>query len=223
MSAKKAPAKKAAPPRLTSDQLDKIKQADVSNLIRKVKSGKTLTAAERKTLEQAAGSEDALPPELVTTTRLAELFQVNRKSIAQWRLEKRPGIPAKVGNKEPLAEWRAYFAANPSAGHYDGKPRKDRESLLASKVEVEIELLEIKRDRERGKLIARDEVDERDVRIAMALRGMLMRYEREIPALCLGLSLTQSMPLVKAKTRELQTILADLTSEFWQNHPKVNE
>ena len=57
----------------------------------------------------------------------------------------------------------------------------------------------------------------------MALRGMLMRYEREIPALCLGLSLTQSMPLVKAKTRELQTILADLTSEFWQSHPKVNE
>jgi hypothetical protein len=92
-----------------------------------VKSGKTLTAAERKTLEQAAGSEDELPPELVTTTRLAELFQVNRKTIAQWRLEKRPGIPAKVGNKEPLAEWRAYFAANPSAGHYDGKPRKDRE------------------------------------------------------------------------------------------------
>ena len=223
MSAKKAPATKAAPPRLTSDQLDKIKQADVSNLIRKVKSGKTLTAAERKTLEQAAGSEDELPSELVTTTRLAELFQVNRKSIAQWRLEKRPGIPAKVGNKEPLAEWRSYFAANPSAGHYDGKPRKDRESLLASKVEVEIELLEIKRDRERGKLIARDEVDERDVRIAMALRGMLMRYEREIPALCLGLSLTQSMPLVKSKTRELQTILADLTSEFWQAHPKVNE
>ena len=44
MSAKKAPAKKASP-RLTTDQLDKIKHADVSNLIRKVKSGKTLTSA----------------------------------------------------------------------------------------------------------------------------------------------------------------------------------
>ena len=220
MSAKKAPAKKAAPPRLTSDQLDKIKHADVSNLIRKVKSGKTLTAAERKTLEQAAESEDAQPPELVTTTRLAELFQVNRKSIAQWRLEKRPGIPAKVGNKEPLAEWRAYFAANPSTGHYDGKPRKDRESLLASKIEVEIDLLEIKRDRERGKLVPRAEVEELLVRIAMAMQSYLRRYEREIPALCLGLTLSQSTPLVKARTRELQDVLANTSTDFWNEHPE---
>ena len=34
-----------ASPRMTTDQLDKIKHADVSNLIRKVKSGKTLTSA----------------------------------------------------------------------------------------------------------------------------------------------------------------------------------
>ena len=43
------PRKEQAPtkasPRLTTDQLDKIKHADVSNLIRKVKSGKTLTSA----------------------------------------------------------------------------------------------------------------------------------------------------------------------------------
>lgn len=207
------------PTRLTTDQLDKIKQADVANLIRKVKAGKTLSASERKMLEQAAGVDDAPTPELVTTSRLAEMFQVNRKTIAQWRVEKRPGIPDKVKNKEPIAEWRAWFAANPSAGHCDGKPRKDRETLLAEKVEVEIELLRIKRDAATGKSVSRSEVEEHFVRAAMGIQSFLRRYEREIPALCLGLTLSQSMPLVKAKTRELQDMLASMESEFWKDHP----
>jgi hypothetical protein len=56
--------------------------------------------------------------------------------------------------------------------------------------------------------------------MAMAMQSFLRRYEREIPAICLGLSLSQSTPLVKAKTREMQDHLADLESEFWKEHPE---
>jgi phage terminase Nu1 subunit (DNA packaging protein) len=217
MSAKKSPAKKVVVkvPIISPEQLDKINQANAANLIKKVKSGKTLNGEERRILEGMAGHDT----ETVTTSRLAEIFGINRKTLAQWRKEGK-SVPDKVGGKEPLAEWRRWFDANPDAGHFDGKPSKSREELLAVKVAVEIDLLEIKRDKERGKLIPRHEVEELLVQIAMAMQSYLRRYEREIPALCLGLTLSQSTPLVKARTRELQDVLANTTTDFWNEHPE---
>ena len=71
-----------------------------------------------------------------------------------------------------------------------------------------------------GKLVPRHEVEELLVRIAMSMQSFLRRYEREIPAICLGLQLSQSTPLVKARTRELQDVLANTASEFWKDHPE---
>ena len=185
MSAKKAPAKKALP-RLTTDQLDKIKHADVSNLIRKVKSGKTLTASERKMLEQAAQVDDGPVPELVTTSRLAQIFQINRKTIAQWRLENRPGVPMKVGNKEPIAEWRAWFAANPSAGHFDGKPRRDRETLLCEKLEVEIEIKKIELEVESGKFVSQESQRADGQKLGVILQGIIMKMSGDLTPVLAG-------------------------------------
>jgi hypothetical protein len=70
-----------------------------------------------------------------------------------------------------------------------------------------------------GELISRAEVNQQHVAIAMATQSFLRRWEREIPAVTLGLTVSQSMPLVKARTRELQNILADMNSEFWQSQP----
>jgi hypothetical protein len=57
----------------------------------------------------------------------------------------------------------------------------------------------------------------------MAMQSYLRRYEREIPALCLGLTLSQSTPLVKARTRELQDVLANTSSDFWNEHPEKDQ
>lgn len=184
------PRKEQAPtkasPRLTSDQLDKIKHADVSNLIRKVKSGKTLTASERKMLEQAAQVDDGPVPELVTTSRLAQIFQINRKTIAQWRSENRPGVPAKVGNKEPIAEWRAWFAANPSAGHFDGKPRRDRETLLCEKLEVEIEIKKIELEVESGKFVSQESQRADGQKLGLVLQGMMLKMASDLTPVLAG-------------------------------------
>ena len=80
-------------------------------------------------------------------------------------------------------------------------------------------LARIKADEADGLLILRAEVERQHVAIAMATKAFLRRWEREIPSLCLGLSLTQSMPLVKARTRELQNLLADMESSFWKDLP----
>ena len=78
---------------------------------------------------------------------------------------------------------------------------------------------ELANDKARGELVAKTQVQAYLVQIAMATQSFLRRYEREIPQVCLGLTLPQSMPLVKAKTRELQNVLADTESEFWKTIP----
>ena len=221
MSTNKTPAKKATPPRLTIDQLDKIKQADVANLIRKVKSGKTLSTSERKMLENAAMPDEELPArQLVTTSRLAELFGINRKTVAQWRLENKPGIPNKVDNKEDISAWRSWFAANPDAGHGDGKPRKDRETLLCEKLEIDIAIKDMHLDEMMGLLISRAEVLENMTKISTSLAAFIARAIADLPGIVEGLPRSKSAPIIKARLRELQTKFADSNSEFWKDHPE---
>lgn len=100
--------------------------------------------------------------------------------------------------------------------------RPDLDPNTARTLKLRIESLRgmVKYQAEMGKLISRAEVEEHFTRAAMAMQSFLRRYEREIPALCLGLSLSQSTPIVKAKTREMQDHLADLNSEFWNERPE---
>jgi phage terminase Nu1 subunit (DNA packaging protein) len=181
---RKAGSPKVAP-MLTGDQLDQIKKKDIANLIGKVRQGKSLTAAERKILESAAGT-DHVERELVSITRIAELFQVSRKTIHQWRNEGRQGVPEKVGTKEDVAAWRSWFAANPSAGHYDGKPRRDRETLLCEKLEVEIDIKKIELEVESGKFVSQESQRADGQKLGLVLQGMLLKMAGDLTPVLAG-------------------------------------
>jgi transposase-like protein len=181
---RKAGRPKAAP-MLTGDQLDQIKKKDIANLVGKVRQGKSLTAAERKILESAAGVEP-IDRELVSITRIAELFEISRKTIYQWRNECRQGIPEKVGTKEDVAAWRSWFAANPSAGHYDGKPRRDRETLLCEKLEVEIDIKKIELEVESGKFVSQESQRADGQKLGLVLQGMLLKMAGDLTPVLAG-------------------------------------
>ena len=183
--AKRKAGRPKAAPMLTGDQLDQIKKKDIANLIGKVRQGKSLTAAERKILESAAGT-DHVERELVSMTRLAELFQVSRKTIYQWRNEGRQGVPEKVGAKEDVAAWRSWFAANPSAGHYDGKPRRDRETLLCEKLEVEIDIKKIELEVESGKFVSQESQRADGQKLGLVLQGMLLKMAGDLTPVLAG-------------------------------------
>jgi len=183
--AKRKAGRPKAAPMLTGDQLDQIKKKDIANLIGKVRQGKSLTAAERKILESAAGT-DHVERELVSITRIAELFQVSRKTIHQWRNEGRQGVPEKVGTKEDVAAWRSWFAANPSAGHYDGKPRRDRETLLCEKLEVEIDIKKIELEVESGKFVSQESQRADGQKLGLVLQGMLLKMAGDLTPVLAG-------------------------------------
>ena len=206
MSAKKPLVRQ---PAISADMAEKIRNANLANLIKKVKSGKTLTAAESKLLERAAMPDDILPPkELITTGRLAELFRINRKTIAQWRKENRAGVPDKDKGKEDVSAWRAWFAANPSAGNSDGKPRLDRETLLCEKLEVEIEIKKLQRDEEKRELIRVGEVRESIHRNVSAARSELIKMANDLPPRLAGLSESKIQSILRESVIELLTRLS---------------
>jgi hypothetical protein len=165
-------------------------------------------------------AKPSMTSDLVTLNEITQRFRVSKKSIALWRQSKRPGLPEKSHGKESLSAWVKYFAANPSAGHDDGKPTEDRETLLCRKLEVEIALKKIQLDEAEGRMIARSEVDDRDLRIGAAVAAAMRMLETELPQLCLGLTLDRSRPLVKDKVRQVQAILADGLSDFWKSRPE---
>jgi phage terminase Nu1 subunit (DNA packaging protein) len=196
-------------PIITGEQLETIRKKDIANLIRKVKDGRTLTAAERRIIESAAGQEEPAK-ELVSTARVAELFNVSRKTIYAWRNAGLDGVPKKVGGKEDLAEWRAWFAANPSAGHYDGKPRRDRESLLCSKLEIEIQIADLKLKKVSRELMPVAEARESATRIYSAVKAELLKMTSELPPSLSGLGEVEIQKKLRAA---VITILTDLSSE----------
>lgn len=69
-----------------------------------------------------------------------------------------------------------------------------------------------------GQLISRDDVRDHFVRCATSIQAFLRKYEKEIPALCLGLPINQSSPKVKDRTREMQAEWSSLESDFWKEH-----
>jgi hypothetical protein len=205
--AKRKAGRPKAAPMLTSDQLDQIKKKDVANLVGKVRQGKSLTAAERKILESAAGM-DHVKQELVSITRIAELFQVSRKTIYQWRNEGRQGIPEKVGTKEDVAAWRSWFAANPSAGHYDGKPRRDRETLLCEKLEVEIDIKKIELEVESGKFVSQESQRADGQKLGLVLQGMLLKMAGDLTPVLAGRPAGEVKKAIDKYAREKLTELS---------------
>jgi hypothetical protein len=69
-----------------------------------------------------------------------------------------------------------------------------------------------------GQLISRDEVKDHFIRCATSIQSFLRKFEKEIPALCLGLPINQSSPKVKDRIREMQAEWANLEGEFWSDH-----
>ena len=201
---------------ITPEQIEKIKAADLGNIVKKVKAGKTLSTAERKILDGYAGDDAPSDGEFVTTSRLATIFQVNRKSINQWRNEGREGVPEKKNGKEPLMEWRAWFASNPSAGHYDGKPRKDRESLLCEKLEVEIAIKRIQLAAEERSYLPAHEVRETIIRVVSAIRSEFTKLPSELPPRISGLAETAIQRVLRDEIYGVLDRLSDETIAIFE-------
>ena len=194
-----------------SELYGEIKQADITNLMRKVKSGKTLTAAERKLIDGLNVS----PSDLVPQKKICEIFRITRKSIAQWRREGKEGVPEKENGQENLTKWREFFASNPDAGFFDGKPRTDRESLLCRKLEIEIECKKIELKKLEDTCIDMVDVQNAFYKLGSVIRAGLLRMQADLPPGLEGQSPSRMAKIIGESSEKLLTELSETESELW--------
>lgn len=200
--------------KLSSEKLGQIDSANLANILKKVKQGKVLTAYERKLLDASREEEKELI--LVPQKKIIEIFNITRKSIAQWRREGKEGVPVKENGQENLAKWREFFASNPDAGFFDGKPRADRESLLCQKLEVEIECKKIELKKLEDTCIDMIDVQNAFYKLGAVMRAGIMRMQADLPQMMEGQSPSGMARIIGESAEKILTELSLTESELWQ-------
>lgn len=107
-----------------------------------------------------------LKPEPTTQKELAARLRCSVQSLASWG--KLPGAPTDYS----LEAWKSFVEAN-QLGVGGNKVGGGREELLQEKLRGEIRLNQLKIEREEGKTILVDEVDERDLHLASMQKAYL--------------------------------------------------
>ena len=157
-----------------------------------------MSKSKSKTTRRPAGTLDAL----------SKALKLTKRQIGTLLLQ---GMPDTV--TEAVA-WRQAEHSSDSAEQL----RRERILLIRQqRLRVEVENARVK-----GELIPRDAVKLSDTKIGCAVRAFSKAVENELPALCLGLGLERSRPLVRSRMRELQELLADEFSAFWKNYPEAD-
>jgi hypothetical protein len=198
--------------KIDSATVDKINQANLANILKKVKAGRVLTAAERKLID---GSSET-PSELVPQKKIIEIFNITRKSIAQWRREGKEGVPIKEHGMESLTKWREFFASNPDAGFFDGKPRQDRESLLCEKLTIEIECKKLELKKLEESTIDMIDVQNAFYKLGAVIRAGLLRMQADLPPALEGQSPSRMANIIGEAADTLLNELSEREAELWQ-------
>jgi hypothetical protein len=161
-------------------------------------------------------------------------------SLSQWQQAKDGGIDVK--DLDAMKAFRkTIIPRNPAASETRSGDSKvdqgqmsmdDLEKALGAKGLDPVQALTLQRQinamkalaqyrQAMNQLISRDEVRDHFVHAATSIQSFLRKFEKEIPALCLGLPINQSSPKVKDRIREMQAEWSNLESEFWIAHEEA--
>jgi len=140
-----------------------------------------------------------------TISALASALGVSKRRIGDLL---RQGMPDTV---EAALAWRSARENDDSTTEL----RRRRIGLLREQERI----AKTKADEADGLLVSRDECRESWRQLGAAVAAVLTRLEKEIPQVCLGLPLSQSLPKTKSAFHDARKLLADAESDFWKSHP----
>ena len=153
----------------------KIRRANVGNIIKKLRDGRTLSAQERNALEEFQAENSG--GWVKDTTTLAKELGLSRQAIYDAR-NRFPDAPKKHedGRRENLAAWQQFCAEN-----VIGKDvaTKNLAELKAELMREQIRLARAKNEREAGDVIDREVVEAMLVTLGQKL-DLLLRLKLEV-------------------------------------------
>ncbi len=163
---------------------EKVLDLDFGNILKKVKSGKTLTVAERARVQaRAAGCTDSTAY-AKTVVELSNLLGVTRRTISSW--QKIEGSPKPLANGSfPVAEWREFVRVR---GLKTNLPvTTNEEALKARKLLAEVEERELKVAIKKGEFVLLEEVRRSWLtQVGKAIALLRAKFESELPPILSG-------------------------------------
>ena len=155
----------------------KILNANLSNIIEKVRGKKTLNASERAQIQAVADGEEhgGAQAWAANIVELAEAIGCSRQAVHRWKKLKRNAPPeTKSDGRLDVVAWKAWLRETGRAGGLAGDDMADELPRLNAKRLLLInERLELDNGERRGELISRAEVIRECAEIATTLRGNL--------------------------------------------------
>lgn len=192
----------------------KILEADLINIGKKVAAGKSLTTAERAVIHatQEGTGKREIKPFATTIVELSEQLGVTRRSVTNWiKLE---GAPKPAANGEHnVVAWKEFVKARGLKQSEDGP---DRNALQSSKILREVELLDMELAEKRGELVNKRIFIEDLTRVFAAMKVELESIELISPQLA-GLPTHEIAKRLREFKNEVLQQLADCK---WIKHLK---
>ena len=177
-----------APDTISTEAAEKVLQADLHNLVKKVAAGKPMTVAERTRIESlAAGSTESVVY-AKTLVELSAVLGVTRRTLTTW--QKMDGSPKPLSNGMwPVADWREFVRVR---GLKAGKtPVGNEEALKARKLLAEVEERELRIAVKKGEYVPLHQVRTEWIGlVAQATSILRAKFENELPPILSGLDAT---------------------------------
>ena len=177
-----------SPDEISTEAAEKILQADLQNLIRKVAAGKPLTVAERTRIESRAAGSTESTAYAKTKVELADLLGVSRRTLSTW--QRRKGAPKPLSNGMwSVADWREFVRVHGLKG--STKPAVNEEALKARKLLAEVEERELRIAIKKGEYVPLHKVREEWIGLVSQATAILRaKFESELPPVLSGLDAT---------------------------------
>lgn len=181
---------------------DKIRDAEVKNILKKLKSGKTLTSRESQTISDYAVEQDE-GDEKLTQRSLAKLWGMTQPNICKMV---KAGMP--MTSVKEAEEWRKEFLKDHGRG--DTAPASLNDARLR-KTLLECERIEFALAVDRGEYSKNIEVKESGIRVGSIFTAKLNALVNDASGALAGLD----EPSLKKKLHErVQGILAEIQTEL---------
>ena len=185
-----------------SNLQDKIRDAEVKNILKKLKSGKTLTSRESQTISDYAVEQDE-GDEKLTQRSLAKLWGMTQPNICKMV---KAGMP--MTSVKEAEEWRKEFLKDHGRG--DTAPASLNDARLR-KTLLECERIEFALAVDRGEYSKNIEVKESGIRIGSIFTAKLNALVNDASGALAGLD----EPSLKKKLHErVQGTLAEIQTEL---------
>lgn len=147
------------------------------------------------------------------TIALEAIAKASNLSLQHVRALHRAGLPLDVTD---ALKWLAGRENAPSTSSAE-RLRLKRLELISIDCERKALDLQI----QKNAVMSRSEAKAEMQSISCALGAYISRIIADLPGIIEGLPRSKSAPAIKAKMREVQTLLANRESEFWSSRPEA--